>query len=220
VPLKPVLIEGGRYERVVRGEHEFVLVPGVAGADGCPEVPGRLVRFAGHLRTAVLVLSQANRFLDRGADRPGFVAGIAGWSIALDGVTVYCSTLAAPGAAEALVQAASALSRLLAHPVRWQFEADWRDRAVYFQGIPARITRLLAPRGLALLEAGEGFFFPPQPAEYERGEEGDGPTTSVLVDLLSDSVWWTRSRFLSSSQPAGSDATATSPSGVGDQSHE
>jgi hypothetical protein len=155
------------------------------------------------------MLRQANRVLDPVGDGGGFVSGVTQWSVALDGVLVYCPATPSLDAFMALTDAQVAVRKLLSHPVRWQDPEDWTDRAVYYQGVPAWIRAFNPARGEVLLQADEGFSFPPTPITQELETD---PTpeerTAVLVDLLTDRVWWSRR------------LPALAPDGFGAESHE
>jgi hypothetical protein len=109
----------------------------------------------------------------------------------------------------ALADAQVAVRKLLSHPVRWQDPDDWTDRPVYVDGIPARIRSFNPARGEVLLVAEISEQFPVPPLAQEIG---NGPTeqelTAVLVDILTDRIWWSRR------------LPALAPDRIGDESHE
>lgn len=177
VALSPVLVEGVRYER--RGDPktglEVVVVPGVPGAPGLDPIPERLVPCVVVPVTVAVVIRAENRFLaGRAAGSAGMVAPVLGYSIALDNEVVYCGVRERMNPAGAMIDAARAMERLLAHPVRWHDQDDWRDRACYLDGVPSHVRDLFAPRGQVLVTAAEGIERPP-----------------LMVDTLSDRLNWT-----------------------------
>lgn len=216
--LAPVLISGQWHDRASIGAVQYVRVPGVAAHEDRPSVPDRWVRFLGLTPCVEVNLRQENRLLELGtapAGSPPQVAafGVTVWSVSLDGVTVYApplSHLATATVAEALAEASVAVTKLLAHPVRWQEPEEWLGRACAYQGVPARIRNLLPLRGMAALEADPGHAFPPEP-----GDPLAGSPTVVLVDLLSDRVRWSEHHG-----PHGPTTEAgTSPGDTGGESH-
>jgi hypothetical protein len=190
--LSEVVVSGTAYARIARDGQEYVVIPGIPanGQPGIQPIGARAIPFRGYPTLVQVMLRQANRVIDRDG---GYVSGATQWSVALDGVLVYCPAIPSMDAFMALTDAQVAVRKLLSHPIRWQDPEDWTDRAVYYQGVPAWIRSFTPARGEVLLQADEGFSFPPTPITQELGTD---PTpeerTAVLVDLLSDRVWWSR----------------------------
>jgi len=206
--LPEVVVSGTAYARIARDGQEYVVIPGIPanGQPGIQPIGARAIPFRGYPTLVQVMLRQANRVIDRDG---GYVSGATQWSVALDGVLVYCPATPSMDAFSALTDAQVAVRKLLTHPVRWQDPEDWTDRAVYYQGVPAWIRAFNPARGEVLLQADEGFSFPPTPITQELETD---PTpeerTAVLVDLLTDRVWWSRR------------LPALAPDGFGAESHE
>jgi len=209
--LSEVVVSGTAYARIARDGQEYVVIPGIPanGQPGIQPIGARALPFRGYPTLVQVMLRQANRVLDPVGDGGGFVSGVTQWSVALDGVLVYCPATPSLDAFMALTDAQVAVRKLLSHPVRWQDPEDWTDRPVYYQGVPAWVRTFTPARGEVLLQADEGFSFPPTPITQELGTD---PTpeqrTAVLVDLLTDRVWWSRR------------LPALAPDGFGAESHE
>lgn len=155
---------------------QVVLIPAVPGADGAPDIPGRLVAFGGYAPTVGVSIRQANEFIE-GDGRATRVAGLTRYAVTLDDATVYSPVRPSASIFEALHEAAEATRRLLSHPVRWQDAASWSERACSYQGIPATVRAYLPMRGEVLLEAAPGRPFP-------------GGADRAWTDILSDRVAW------------------------------
>lgn len=192
-PLPSVLVDGRRYERMADPDgRELVEIPGVPGSAATEPIPERLARFAGIPVCVEINVRQTNRYV--GAEVPlgpeagdvsvGFVGGLTGWSVALDGVTVYGGMSVERDALPSLIRAAAAVPRLLGLPFRAWDEADWISRRVYLDGRPARVAAMLPGHGLVALVAEEG--------SDGFGHDGDGPIMELHVDLLSDRIGWAR----------------------------
>lgn len=181
----PVLVEGRRYWCDWGGA---VVVPGVAGTDDTEEIPERRVRFLGAPICVEINLQQRNSFIGlprdpREAAETAFVACVTGWSIALNGVVVYGGMRASTDAPAALVEAAAALPRVLALPVRLWENPPWDPHRLLLDGVPSLLVGLQGNVGKVVVEAAD---------DGAYGHEADGtPITEALVDPLSDRIVWT-----------------------------
>jgi hypothetical protein len=199
--LPSVLVGGTRYERMADPDgRQWVEIPGVDGTDETAPIERRLARFVGVPVCVDVSVRQANRYIT--AEAPveadddvsvSFVGGLTGWSIALDGVTVYGRMAPDPDAVPSLIMVAGALPRLLALPVRLWDEADWRGRPVYLDGVAAVVAGMVPHQGLVTLAAATG------PPGFGPGD--DGPVLSLDVDLLSDRIWWLRAADVTETSP-------------------
>lgn len=166
-------------------------VPSVPpGPDGTREIPERLVPHHGYLVAAGIALREENRLID------GVVVGLLRFTIALNGVLVYCPPRPAQDMETALLEAHHALRKLRAHTVSWWHRPSWEGRPVWYQGVPCFVAELHGSRGCAVLVAQDGHLFVPSGLEIEHGGPFDEPRQTCYVDILDPSVTWVRTRML------------------------
>lgn len=80
--------------------------------------------------------------------------------------------------------------KLFEGPIDWRDPEGWLiDRKIYYQNVPAVITRWLADEGDVIIEAEPGYTFPQQPWHDDFPPDDE---TSVTDDILSPHIWWFR----------------------------